>query len=147
MIRGPGMGKGGVTTATANFMVGANSNNNSDGNSVASLDMSGLANFSFTSTTGSFAVGGLITRPAALAKMANTSNTITAANIYVGNSAGGADNNNNLGVANIMDLGAGTNVLRANNIGIGVDKASGVIQFIGGGGPPPTTTEAGGPGP
>ena len=121
------------TANNTSFLVGVGSGNNTAGSSIAVLDMSGLANFSFTSTgTASvFGVGGQVTRPADTATLANTSNTIQAASILVGDSSqGGADNNNNVGVVSTLKLGQGTNVLDASLVRIGNDKSNGSIQFV-----------------
>jgi autotransporter-associated beta strand protein len=129
-----GSGTWSVNSATnTNFSVGVGASNNNNGNAEATLDMTGLANFSFTTGTGNFGVGYKVTRPASVAKLANTSNSITAALIGVGDSnqnGNGTDNNNNQNLANILDLGAGTNSFQTNSLIIGQTKTPGVVQYI-----------------
>src|SRR6185436_7098861 len=73
-------------------------------------------------------VGYLVTRPNAIVRLANTSNTITAATLGVANSGigGGADN---AGTGGRLFLGAGSNVIHVNTINIGFAKATGSISF------------------
>ncbi|HSV14969.1 MAG TPA: autotransporter-associated beta strand repeat-containing protein, partial [Tepidisphaeraceae bacterium] len=129
-----GSGTWNVNSATnTNFSVGVGANTNNNGNVEATLDMTGLAHFSFTTGTGNFGVGYKVTRPAAVAKLANTSNSITSALIGVGDSSqngNGTDNNNNQNLANILDLGAGTNDFKTNTLIIGQTKTAGVVQYL-----------------
>ena len=117
-----------AVNSTGNFNVQASSGNNNFGQGATTLDMTNLANFSFNSPTGTFSVGYLVTRPNSLVRLANTSNTITAAILGVANSGlgSGADN---AGVGGRLFLGAGNNVLRVNTINIGFAKATGSITF------------------
>jgi hypothetical protein len=93
--------------------------------------MTGLSNFSFTTTTGTFSVGWLVTRPNATVRLANTSNTITAALLGIANSGVG-NGMDNAGNGGNLFLGSGTNVIHANGISIGFGKATGNIQFSSG---------------
>jgi fibronectin-binding autotransporter adhesin len=120
--------------AAGSFKVGVGANANGNGSSAAVLDLSGLANFSFSSTgaTSVFGVGANVTRPADSMILANTSNSITANSVIIGDSNQGAgDNNNGLGITNTLSLGAGTNAINANVISIGNRKSAGSMKFAG----------------
>lgn len=121
-----------VTSATnANFAVGVGAGSNTPaGRPLANLDMSGLSNFVFSTGTGYFGVGNLVTRATSTAKLANTSNSITAATLGVGDSNQNSAGNNG-GGANTLSLGAGTNLLNVNSIIVGNTKSSGVITWVG----------------
>jgi len=118
-----------VNGTTANFQVGLGRTNAAAGTDPrASVDMSGLANFTYTGTTGQFVVGG--GNVLGNVALANTTNNITAAQIRVGDSqASGEDNNPNNGAPSTLHLGKGTNVLNVTTIIIGNDKGDGVIDF------------------
>jgi fibronectin-binding autotransporter adhesin len=116
-----------TTNTSFNVGVGAGTNTPS-GRPVATVDMSGLANFVFSTGTGSFGVGNLVTRSSSTLKLANTSNSITAATVGVGDSNQPGGNNNGLG--STLDLGAGTNTINANTINVGFTKTSGNVQFL-----------------
>ncbi len=106
--------------------------------------LTGLSNFVFSTGTGSFGVGNLVSRGPAPGRMrlANTSNSITAANLVVGdsNQSGG----NNGGAGSTLFLGAGSNVLNVNTINVGFTKSTGSIQFQSGSGSVTIGGEAGG---
>ena len=121
-----------ATTATnANFNLGLGAGSNTPGGQPrVSLDLTGLSNFVYstgTAGTGTFGVGNLVTRASSTLRLANTSNSITAASIVIGdtNQSGG----NNGGAVNTLFLGAGTNVLNANTINIGFTKGLGSMSF------------------
>ena len=118
-----------TTNASFNIGVGAGSNT-PGGQPTANLDMSGLANFVFSTGTGSFGVGNLVTRSSSTLTLANASNTITAATVGVGDSNQPGGNNGGAG-SNLL-LGAGTNVINANTINVGFTKSTGTFQFAGG---------------
>jgi fibronectin-binding autotransporter adhesin len=107
------------------------SDNNSASQSDTTLNMSGLANFSYTNTTGTFGIGWLVTRPNATATLANSSSTITALTIGIGDSANPGTSANNAGGGAVLNLGAGTNTLNASTIDLGFSKGDGSIQFLG----------------
>jgi fibronectin-binding autotransporter adhesin len=123
-----------VNDTTNNFLVGQLRNNNDAGTDpTATLDLTGLNNFSYTATgAGELRVGygGNIT---GILRLANTTvsavaptNTITAAAIQVGNS-----NNQNNGGASTLSLGGGSNVLNAATINLGGGKSAGTMNFLG----------------
>jgi autotransporter-associated beta strand protein len=126
-----GLGTWNVTTATnASFNVGLGSGNNNFGQPQHTLDMTGLSNFVYSTGatgTGIFGVGNLVTRPTSTARLANTSNSITAASVVIGdsNQSGG----NNSGGSSTLFLGAGANVLNANTFTIGNTKGNGAMSF------------------
>ena len=140
-----------TSTTNSNFNVGVGNNANSlGGTPLATMDMSGsttgsagLSNFIFSTGTGSFGVGNLVTRSSSLLFLANTSNSITAATVGIGDSNQSSGGNNaNLG--SILYLGAGTNVINANTINVGLTKSLGAIQFWTGTGSVTIGGEAGG---
>ena len=146
-----GAGSWNVTSSNSNFIVGVGSGNNNSGTMNVTLDMSNLSNFTFdTGTAGS---GNLFvgygTRPLATLRLANTSNTITAAGIVVGRSNQtpgftGLGTNNNAGGTSTIFLGDGTNVINTNSITLGISKGVGVIQFGSGSGSVVIAGQAGG---
>ena len=118
-----------------NFIVGVGSGNGSFGGFTATLDMSQLANFVYDGTgDGNFFVG-YGTRSTGIVHLANSSNTITATDLVVGDSAQtpgfsslGADNNG--GGTSRLYLGAGTNTLDlGGTLTIGNTQAAGIVQF------------------
>ena len=108
-----------VGGASANLIVGV-SGPGSNGNSNATLDMSGLANFVYNSAGGDIVAGSGFGSTGTI-HLANTSNTITANNVTAGDNSRGTSN---------LFLGAGTNTF---NLGgaliIGNGIASGNVQF------------------
>ncbi len=74
-----------TTNTSFNIGVGAGSNTPT-GQPLATMDLTGLSNFVFSTGTGSFGVGNLVTRSSSTLRLANTSNSITAANLVVGDS-------------------------------------------------------------
>ena len=75
----------------------------------ATLDMSGLADFVFSTGSGEFDVGNGRTGQGTV-NLANVSNSITAATVRVGDSTDGAASGN-AGSFSTLSLGAGTNVV------------------------------------
>ncbi len=127
-----------ISTANSTFTLGVGGNNN-NGSSVATLDLSGLSNFTFSTGTGQFLVGFGI-RSTGTLKLASTSNSITASTFTVGDS-----NNGNSGPGtSTVSLGGGTNTINANTITIGNGKSPGLVQFVGSGGSVTIAGETGG---
>jgi autotransporter-associated beta strand protein len=132
-----GAGTWNISNTNGNFDVGVGSGNNSTTGFNAQLDMRNLANFVYntgTAGTGNFYVG-FGTRPTATIHLANTSNTITAQDMQIGNSAQtpgftSLGTNNNAGGTSTMFLGSGTNVFNlGGNLILGNSKGVGVMQF------------------
>ena len=95
--------------------------------------MTALSNFTYSTGatgTGLFGVGWM-TRPDGQLRLSNTSNTIVADVIGVGNSGitGTNSSPNNDGTTARLFLGGGTNVINADNINIGVVKGRGSIEW------------------
>jgi autotransporter-associated beta strand protein len=128
-----------ANTAAGHFAVGVGRNNTGPpGNDpIAALDLSGLGNFTHTATTGQLRVGGGNVR--ATLTLANTSNTITAAAVRIGDSGVSGPGNNNAG-RSIIHLGAGANVINTTALVIGETKSAGTLDFSG---PTGTLTIAG----
>jgi autotransporter-associated beta strand protein len=113
------------------FRVGvARANSAAGGDPTAFLDLSSLSNFSHTGTN-HFRVGNGNARGEM--NLANTSNTITAAQIRIGDSGqdaggtGGSENNN--AGRSFLRLGAAVNVLNTDLLIIGRTKSGGTIEF------------------
>jgi len=124
---GSGASNTGTLSVAGNVIVGLSTG--SGNHAVTVADLSGLANFTAGSGSGTFRVGfGSLNRARMI--LASTSNAINVATISVGETS----NNGNSSHNNILNLGAGTNILQATNIHIGTQKASGVVQFAGAGG-------------
>jgi autotransporter-associated beta strand protein len=123
-----------VVNSGANlFRVGLGRNNTATGNDpFSTLDLSGLANFTFTGTN-HFRVGNGNSRGEM--NLAGTSNTITASQVRIGDTGqdgggtGGSENNN--GGDGFLRLGGGTNVINADVIQVGRTKGAGFITFQG----------------
>jgi fibronectin-binding autotransporter adhesin len=107
-----------VTLPRTNAASGADPN--------ATVDLSGLSHFIYTATSGELRVGAG-NAPATM-RLANTSNTITAAQIRVADTSLGTGDN---GATASLFLGAGTNDIRANNIIVGMRKGTGNFTFQG----------------
>jgi autotransporter-associated beta strand protein len=118
-----------------NFLVGQLRNNNDPGaDPNATLDLSGLNNFTFDAGTGGtgemrIGYGGNITGTLSLANSSTGGNFIRGLALRVGDS-----NNGNNGGPGRMLLGAGTNVINVNTATIGSGKTAGSIAFQGSGG-------------
>lgn len=93
---------------------GAAPNNNTD------VDLSGLG--SFTADVNQFSAG-YGSNVASDVILSDTANTITANTIEVGNSAGIN------GYTGTLQLGAGTNILQANTLDVGLSKVRGIMKF------------------
>lgn len=131
-----GSGTLNVGPTSGNFTIGVGSGNNAFGGFSATLDMSGLANFVYNGTGGGNFYVGFGTRPIGTVHLANTSNSITANDLTVGDSNQtpgfpGIPNNNNAGGApSNLFLGAGTNIFNlGGTLMLGNTKASGNLQF------------------
>ncbi len=113
-----------VTNPAANVTIGKAQAIQAGGN-TASLDLSGLASVTFGNSDvaiNELRVGyGIIA--SGLLTLSDTSNTITATRVQIGNSAGG-----NPGTGTLI-LGAGVNELAVDTINIGLSKANGTLQF------------------
>ena len=113
-----------VTNASAMVTVGkpqASQNYSSSG----TLDLSGLSSVTLGSAAfpiSELRVGFGLTSTGWLT-LSDASNTITATTLQIGNSSG------NNGGAGTAILGAGTNVLSANTVNIGLSKTSGTLKF------------------
>jgi fibronectin-binding autotransporter adhesin len=118
-----------VNGGGGNFSVGIPRSNAATGGDPAStVDLTQLSNFTYNATA-EFRVGG--GNVAGTMLLANTSNTIIANQVRVGDSSvqpPGGGGNNNGGPGNLM-LGLGTNVINANNIIIGATKSQGIVGF------------------
>ncbi|MCL4207851.1 MAG: autotransporter-associated beta strand repeat-containing protein, partial [Pirellulaceae bacterium] len=121
-------GGGALVVNGTNILVG----NNTGGTNISSkanLDLTALSTFTAV-LTGSLIVqasgDNSAADPASL-KLSDTANTITAANLYVGNSGTGA--------TNTFTLGAGTNIINVDAVHLGRGtRDTGVINFAGPGG-------------
>ena len=115
-------GAGGLTinTASQNLVVGLAQASSAYSN-AATLDLTGLA--AFNATLNELRVGYGQTA-AGLLKLSNTTNTISATAVQVGNSNGG-----NSSTTPVLTLGAGTNVIATDAINIGTSKSNGAVTF------------------
>ena len=124
-----GLGRLEVDSAAGTFLVG-NGPGGTNNRSNAMLDMSGLSDFSTDLTTGTMTVGATGDNSGSFPSsilLANTSNSISAANLNVGASG--------LGSSHALRLGAGTNVLHVDNIRLGSgSRDAGTINFQSGSG-------------
>jgi fibronectin-binding autotransporter adhesin len=91
--------------------------------SQATLDLTGVANFTATVTTFNVGVGSTTTGNGTVL-LSNTANTITATTLQVGNSGG-----NNPNGTSLLQFGSGTNVINATTINLGYSKASSNVGF------------------
>ena len=130
-----------INGGTNSFQLGVPRSNGAGGTDpVATLDLSGLSNFSYTGTsnTGSDASGefrvGQGGNLGGTLLLANTSNTITATNVRVGdtNQPNPGSNVGNNGSASTVTLGAGSNVINATSIVLGAGKTTGNMLFAAG---------------
>jgi autotransporter-associated beta strand protein len=118
-----------VSSGTFSVATGANSTSNA-GVVESALDMSGLANFTFSTSSGEFDVG-FLNKAEGNVKLANTSNSITAAAVRVGDGfAVGTTTGLNATGTDTLALGAGTNVIDANTITVGMGKDTATIDFL-----------------
>jgi len=121
-----------VNSGTNTLFVGIGRSNAASGTDPqATMDLSNLSNFTFTATTGVVDVGGGNLH--SFLTLANTSNTITAAALNVGNSNVNAPaSGNNNGGRSFLHLGNGNNVINTNTITLGDGKSGGILDFAAG---------------
>jgi autotransporter-associated beta strand protein len=122
-----------ISTTNTSFQVGTGETDSanpavSGSNTHASLDMSNLSNFTFSTGTGEFDLGNG-SHGQATVKLANTSNSITAAIVRVGDSADGTVSGN-AGATTTLQLGAGTNTIATNTINVGEVKDTATLSFL-----------------
>jgi autotransporter-associated beta strand protein len=129
VISGLGAFTVGGASNNASFQVGTGETDsaNAAGQTHATLDMSGLPSFSFTTGTGEFDVGNG-SHGQGNVLLAKTSNQITAATVRVGDSTDGTASGN-AGAASTLQLGAGSNVIAANTVTIGAVKDTATLNF------------------
>lgn len=118
-----------VNGGSGHFTIGySRSNAAGGGDPAATVNLTQLADFTYNATGGELRIGG--GNVVGSLFLANTSNTIVASQVRIGDSsvlqAGGGNNN---GGASIMMLGSGTNVINANSIIIGATKSHGTVGF------------------
>jgi fibronectin-binding autotransporter adhesin len=134
-----------TNSSNATFAVGTGENDSSNpptaAETDATLDMSGLANFVFSTGSGEFDVGNGAHGQGTV-NLANVSNSITAATVRVGDSTDGTASGN-AGGASTLSLGAGTNVIDADTIRVGAIKDTGTLNFLMGTGSLTINNEAG----
>lgn len=118
--------------AGGNFYVGLGNTNGaaSADRNVARVDMTGLANFSYTAG-GLFGVG-WGTRSDAQLKLTPGTNTIVASQVHVGDTGmtGTGSSPNNFAAVSTLFLGEGTNVINTGNLTIGNIKGVGVVNWV-----------------
>ncbi len=126
-----------IDNNTADVNLGVNNSNGATGSSSATVDLSALAaftanvnSFNVSKGTGSGRIFGGST------KLSNTTNTITANSMAVGDTGGGA--NNGSGGDPTLILGTGINTINTDTLVLGQGKARGNITF--------TSHSAGSPG-
>ena len=119
---------GGTLLINGNMTVG-----NPGGTAVdqgTTLDLSGLSNFVFNGSSGTFALGATSgnSRTAANMNFAAASNSVTALNLYLTqvNTSSSAS-----ATTNLVNLGAGTNVFNATTLNVGFNRTSSRVQFAG----------------
>jgi fibronectin-binding autotransporter adhesin len=95
----------------------------------ATLDLSGLSNFTFTTSGPGQVRVGYGGNCGGILRLANTLNRITANAVQVGNS-----NGQDAGAPSTLTLGGGSNVINTGTINIGASKQSGWLKFDGAGG-------------
>lgn len=119
-----------VNSGSGHFTVGVPRLNSAPGGDpAATVDLTGLANFTYNATSGELRVGG--GNVAGTLMLANTSNTIVAAQVRIGDSnlqPPGNNGNNNGGASTVL-LGIGANTISANTIVIGATKTQGIVRF------------------
>ncbi|HET6407974.1 MAG TPA: autotransporter-associated beta strand repeat-containing protein, partial [Chthoniobacteraceae bacterium] len=118
-----------VNGGGGHFTIGySRSNAATGGDPAATVDLTQLTNFTYNATGGELRIGG--GNVAGSLNLANTSNTIVAAQVRIGDSSvlqpGGGNNN---GGSSSLTLGPGTNVINANSIIIGATKSHATLAF------------------
>ncbi len=112
---------GGTLLVTGNF---TNANTGTAASSSSStLDLSGLSNFVYSASAGTFNLGANGSRSIGNLTSAAASNSITAATILFETSASSSS------VTGTWNLGAGTNRINANTINVGSQRSGGAVQF------------------
>jgi autotransporter-associated beta strand protein len=126
-----GAGASLVVNTAGNFSLALPRTNTDTGaDPFTTVDLSGLSNFTFDAgaSTGELRAGAGNARGVLL--LANTSNTITAAGVQIGNSLilGNGGGNNN-GGNSALTLGGGSNVINTNTFNIGAGKSKATVMF------------------
>lgn len=121
-------GAGGTLSVTGGSVHVGGGSNTSTGSNATTVSMTGLSNFNYTNTGGTFSVGGRAdvgtsVSGAGTLSMA-TVNTITAANFLVSPVSSGNSSPN----TGIVHLGL-TNTINANTFTVGVGKATSLLDF------------------
>jgi autotransporter-associated beta strand protein len=116
-----------VNTSNLSLLVGRGktANGATGTGGFGTLNLSGLSNFVYSTSTGTIGFG-VGTRGSAIVTLANTFNSLTAPSLSMGVTGGGNANGNST-----LNLGAGNNVLNIDNILIGGGKANALVQFAG----------------
>ena len=115
-------GSGGTLTVNGSVVIGSSG---SVGNTLTSVDLSGLGNFNLNAPTGHLRIGhGALTKGTLILATQSTINTAT---ISVGETIGSGNSNQ----FSTLHLGSGTNTLQTNDLRIGIEKTAGVVQFAG----------------
>lgn len=124
-------GAGGTLTVNGNVEIGRTGDGGTTIFNTTVVNLSGLSTFNATSSSGHLRVG-YGTNNRATLTLADNANNITVGTLSVGDSGG----NFNYSPASIsvLNLGAGTNVIKASTIHIGKAKGGGRIEFAGSGG-------------
>lgn len=120
-----------INSGGAHFSVGVpRSNGAANPDPLATVNLTGLANFTYIAGGGELRLGG--GNAAGTLLLANTTNTIIASQVRIGDSSippatGGVGDNN--GGTSTLSLGPGTNVINADSIIIGATKGRGTLNF------------------
>ena len=113
---------GGTLTVNGSVVIG---NSGSAGNTLTSVDLSGLGAFNLNAPTGHLRIGyGALTKGTLTLATQSTINTAT---ISVGETIGSGNSSQ----FSTLHLGSGTNTLQTNDLRIGIEKTAGVVQFAG----------------
>jgi fibronectin-binding autotransporter adhesin len=116
-------GGGTLLVRSGTFQVASSGSANSTAS--ATLDLSGLSNFVYSSSSATFGIGNNGSRSIGTLVLAAVTNNITAGTIAMETSASSSS------VASTWTLGSGTNLINANTINIGASRSSGTLQFAG----------------
>lgn len=112
-----------VNNSTGTFSVGIQNVDQNNGENTSELDLRDLG--SFSATVGTLRVG-YESRNNSVFRLSNTSNTIIANLVTIGNS-----NGNNAGTNAQMYLGAGVNIIQTNTLDIGRGKTPNALLTFG----------------
>jgi autotransporter-associated beta strand protein len=117
-----------VNAGSFSLLVGLGKTANGAGGTggFGTLNLGGLSNFVYSTTTGTIGFG-VGTRGSAIVSLASTFNSLTAPSMSVGTTGGGNANGNST-----INLGAGSNIFNVDSILIGGGKANALVQFAGG---------------